>query len=102
MNEDKEELMDLIRQRMCTKEGTAAECFYQAVKEDPYLLKDLFQTFSGSRIIDAVLAEKDEEDACIGVWVRRKGDSLPTYAELYSSDILKNETKTGENLPLYS
>lgn len=87
MDEDKEELIAFVRQKMQEKEGGPSECFYQVVKEDPYLLKDLFQTFSEDEIVDAILAEKASDANCIGVWIRRKGESLPTYAEIYSSNV---------------
>jgi hypothetical protein len=102
MNDDKEELVAWIKERMRQKGGGSPGSFYQVLKEDPYLLKDLFQTFSGLHIIDAILDENAKDADYIGVWVKRKGDSLPTYAEIYTSDVIKNETNQSENDYLYS
>ena len=93
MNTEKEELIAAIRQRIAQKGGNTADAFYQTVREDPLLLKDLFQTFSGNRIIDVMLDETCQYADHIGLWVRRKGDSLPTYAEIYAAEDLLIETK---------
>ena len=96
MGEDKEELLQGIKERMRQKGGMEPFHFYPVMKEDPYLLKDLFQTFSGNQIIDAMLAEEQEQAEGIGVWIRRRGDALPTYTEIYTSEGKKCEENGAE------
>lgn len=83
---DKEELLACIRERMNGKEGNTSTRFFKVMKEDPYLLKDLFQTFSRNVIVDAMLDETQINEEKIGVWVRRRGQSLPIYTEVYTTE----------------
>lgn len=101
MGDDKEELLQGIKERMWQKGGLEPYRFYQVMKEDPYLLKDLFQTFSGNQIIDAMLAEEKNHGEGIGVWIRRRGDTLPTYTEIYTSEETKRE-ENREEITFYS
>jgi len=83
---DREELLAWIKERMRQKGGNGPSSFYQVIQEDPLLLKDLFQTFSDHRIVDVMLDEEQQGYEHIGVWIRKRGDSLPTYAEVYTAE----------------
>lgn len=101
MKDDKEELLQGIKERMRQKGGLESNHFFQVMKEDSYLLKDLFQTFSGNQIIDAMLAEGKNHGEGIGVWIRRRGDALPIYTEIYPSEETNRENNLAE-MTLYS
>ncbi|NLH64343.1 MAG: hypothetical protein GX478_09195 [Erysipelotrichaceae bacterium] len=98
MNEDKQELIAWIKERMRQKEGDPSACFCQVIREDPLLLKDIFQTFSGSQIIDAILDETQTEQDHLGIWVRRRGDLTATYTEVYP-DCRADEKNAEEESP---
>jgi hypothetical protein len=98
MNEDKEELLSWIKERMRQKEGEQPARFCQLLREDPLLLKDIFQTFSGSQIVDAILDETKTKDDHLGIWVRKKGESMATYTEVYT-DRRTDETACEEESP---
>ena len=95
MKEDKEELLAEIKTRM-KQEGNGPEAFYLVMKKDPYLLKDLFYTFSDQMIVDATLDPDCQNTSVIGVWVTKKGQNQPFYAEICTMDRAQMKTKKQE------
>jgi hypothetical protein len=85
MNEDMEELKEGLRRRMMMCGGLKPEHFLQAVRQDPLLLRDLFQTFSSSAIVDVKLDEAYRGEQRIGVWILRRGETVPIFGEMYTA-----------------